>query len=204
MKIKTILFDLGNVIIKFDPAIAEKGYSSYGKIKKDVVVDYIMNSREVDKYMEGKLTSSKFYTVTCRKFNLNIKFKDFYEVWNDIFYSYPEMEKLILELKKKYPELKLILVSNTNKAHYEFLQKKYDVLKTFDGHVLSHEIGCIKPGSRIFKEALRVAGSMPKETFYTDDRQDLIDAARVMGIRAFLFTGDKELKKQLSTCGILL
>ncbi|MFH1412210.1 MAG: HAD family phosphatase [Candidatus Omnitrophota bacterium] len=204
MNIKALLFDLGNVMIKFDPAIAEEGYSRYGKIKKGGFVDYIMDSREIDRYMEGDLNSSRFYMITCRRFRLDIKFKEFYEVWNSIFSPYPEMEKMVLELKEKYPELKLILVSNTNEAHYEFLREKYDILNAFDERVLSHEIGCQKPDPRIFNEALRLAGSIPKETFYADDRQDLIDAARVMGIRAFLFTEYQELKEQLSSCNILL
>jgi len=204
MKIKSILFDLGNVIIKFDPAIAEKGYSRHGKFSKGAFITYLMNSDIVDKYMEGKLTSSRFYTVTCKKFKLDMKFNEFYKIWNSIFYPYPEMEEIVRSLKSKYPDIKLVLVSNTNEAHFDFLKIKYDVLSVFDKHVVSHKIGFIKPRSKIFREALRIAGGIAKETFYTDDRPELISAARVLGLRAFQFTGHEELKKQLARFNILI
>jgi HAD superfamily hydrolase (TIGR01509 family) len=71
-----------------------------------------------------------------------------------------------------------------------------------DACVVSHELGKQKPDPDIFNEAMRLAGSIPKNTFYTDDRLDLIEAARVMGIRAFEFTGHESLKENLSKCGI--
>ncbi|MFH1837196.1 MAG: HAD family phosphatase [Candidatus Omnitrophota bacterium] len=200
--IKAILFDLGNVIVKFDPAIAEEGYSKHGKIEKNTFVDYIMDPGDVDRYMEGKLSSSKFYTKTRNKFRLDIGFKDFYEIWNSIFYPYPEMEEIVKNLKEKFPDIRLVLVSNTNEKHFIFLKENYSVLGHFDEHVLSHEVGLIKPKPGIFKQALRVGDSLAKETLYFDDRQDLIDAARIMGIKAFLFTDHKELKQQLARFNI--
>lgn len=197
-RIKSILFDLGNVVVKFDPAIAEEGYSRHGKIKKGALVDYIMDSDNGNKYMEGKLTSSKFYMMTCRKFRLDIKFNDFYNIWNSIFFPYPEMEKMVRALKQKYTDIKLILLSNTNEQHYDFLRREYPVLDLFDLHVVSHEVGAQKPKAKMFKEALSSAETLPKETFYTDDRDDLIEAARILGIRAFQFTDHESLKKQLT------
>ncbi|MGD2279449.1 MAG: HAD-IA family hydrolase, partial [Candidatus Omnitrophota bacterium] len=115
---------------------------------------------------------------------------------------YPEMEKIIKELKDKYPGVKLVLISNTNEAHYDFIKEKYEILKLMDKCVVSHELGRQKPHPDIFNKAMRLAGSIPKETFYTDDRPDLVSAARVMGIRAFDFTGHDSLRENLSKCGI--
>lgn len=201
-EIKAILFDLGNVIIGVDAVKLEKAYSTYGKVKEGEVVDYFMESDNMNRYMEGKLTSSQFYSRTRRQFRLDIKFNEFYEIWNSIFYPFPEMNHIITGLKEKYPEIKLILISNTNESHYEFIRREYEILDMLDGHVVSHEVGCQKPSTKIFTEAMRLAGSIPRQTVYTDDRMDLVEAARVMGIHAFQFTTPEKFRDDLARCDI--
>jgi len=166
------------------------------------MMEYLLESDNVINYMRGRLSASHFYSKTCRLFKLKIKFGEFYEVWNSIFISYPEVEDIVKRIKKKHPEIKLVLVSNTNNEHFEFIKENYKVLDLFDGHVLSHEVGKCKPDPAMFLEALKISGTIPKDTFYTDDREDLIEAARVMGFRAFLFTDHIDLKKQLAKCGV--
>ena len=200
--VKAILFDLGNVLVRFDPKIAEKAYGAYGKIWEGSFVNYLMDSDICNSYMEGKLTSSQFYSRTCRYLKIKIKYGEFYDIWNSIFFSDPDMEKLVSDTKKKYPEIKLALLSNTNEEHYKFLEKEYKILEFLDFYVVSHEVGKIKPHPDMFKEALRLTGTFPKETFYTDDREDLIESARTMGIRAYQFTGHQRLREQLDKSGI--
>lgn len=200
--IKTIFFDLGNVVIKVHPEILEKGLATHGKIKEGAIVDYFTSSDNLNSYQTGRLTSSRFYSKTRRFFRLDIKYNEFYRIWNSIFRPYPEMEDIISAIKKKYPDIRLILFSNTNESHYEYLKENYKILELFDAHVLSHEIGKNKPHPDIYKAALRSAGSIPRDTFYTDDRPELIEAARTIGIRAFTFTSPKTLRHQLSKYGI--
>ena len=203
-KIKAIFFDLGNVLVRFDIKKSEEALNAYGNIPKGSFIDYVLDSRNCNKYMEGSLSSSQFYAKTCRLFRLKIKYGEFYTIWNDIFFSYPEMEKIVRNIKEKYPEIKLILLSNTNEKHYEFIKKEYTFLSLLDEHIVSHEVGKIKPHPAIFKTALNLSKTLPKETLYIDDRADLIEAARTMGIRAFFFTGHKELNRQLGKLGIHL
>jgi glucose-1-phosphatase len=207
MKAKTIkaaFFDLGNVLVKFDMEILVKGFSSYTKIKNPNFSEYVMNSPNTDKYMEGKLSSSKFYSRTKKLFKMDISYGDFYRVWNEIFTPYPEVEEIVKKIKTKYPELRLILVSNTNETHYNFLEKEYEVLALFDETILSHEVGCQKPDPDIFTKALLASGTIPKDTFYTDDRLDLIESARTMGIRAYHFTGHEKLISDLAKVNIFV
>jgi putative hydrolase of the HAD superfamily len=200
--IKAILFDLGNVIIRFDASILEKNYSTYGKIDEGKFVDYLLESENINRYMEGKITSNQFYEKTRRYFKMDVNFNEFYRIWNSMFYPYPEMEEIIRSIKKSYPDIKLVLISNTNEAHYDYIKEKYDILRSLDALVVSHELGRQKPHPDIFNEAMRLAGSIPKNTFYTDDRPELVEAARIMGIRAFQFTGHNLLRDQLAKCGV--
>jgi len=201
-EIKAIFFDLGNVLVKFDPDILVNELKDKGTFLPNKLIDYFMDSKEMNRYMEGKLSSSQFFEKTKRYFKLKVKYKEFYHAWNEIFYDYPEMEKIVKTIKEKYPKIKLVLVSNTNEAHFEFIKKKYHVLKYLDDIVVSHEVGKLKPNAKIYRQALKLGGALPKETIYVDDRQDLIDSARVMGIRALFFTGHKQFLSDLAKFNI--
>ena len=202
--ITTIFFDLGQVLVKFDTDILEKGYAPFGKFKEGAIAEYVYDSYNMNRYMEGKLTSSQFYMRTCKEFRMKIKYGEFYDVWNSMFCPYPEMERVVVAIKKKYPKIKMILVSNTNEQHYDHIKEKFPVVSLLDGIIVSHEVGKQKPSPEIFNEALKLSESLPRDTFYTDDRPDLIEAARVMGMRAFQFTGHEEFCEQIAKFGIVV
>ncbi|MFA6636951.1 MAG: HAD family phosphatase [Candidatus Omnitrophota bacterium] len=203
-KVKAVFFDLGNVLVRFDVGILGKSLSPHSKVKDPDFESYVADSPDVNRYMEGKISSSQFYNRTKRHFKLDISYSDFYRAWNGIFYPYPEVENIVRSIKKKYPDIRLILVSNTNETHYSYLEKEYDVLEAFDEKILSHEVGCQKPDPDIFMKALSVSGALPKDIFYTDDRLDLIEAARVIGIRAYQFTSHDKLTSDLAKVNILV
>lgn len=203
-KIKSILFDLGNVLIKLDFEALEKGYMEHAKFPKGSMIEYMMDSSLMNRYMEGDLNSAQFYRKTKKLFKMDINLTDFYRIWNSMFIPYPEMEELIKCVKATHPEIKMVLLSNTNEAHYEHIRDEYSVIKLMDAHLVSHEFGAQKPDPAIYKEALRLAGTLPKDTFYADDRADLIEAARLMGIRAFQFTTHEVFRAQLAKCGVIV
>ena len=196
--IKAILFDLGNVIVKVVPDVPAKEYSSCCEMTDQRFMEYITNSDNVKKYQEGKLTSSRFFSRTKNFFRMDIGFHEFYRIWNSMFRPYPEMEGIVRNIRKNYPDIRLVLLSDTNEAHYEFLKQECEVLDLLDAWIVSYEVGKQKPHPYMYRAALKAAGTIPRDTFYTDDRQGLIDSARVMGICAFRFTGHEDLQKQLA------
>ncbi|NQT33416.1 MAG: HAD family phosphatase [Candidatus Omnitrophica bacterium] len=203
-QIKAILFDLGRVIVGVHLELLVKGFSAYGKLEEKEALDYFSKSKNYNLYQEGKLTSSQFYMRTVKIFRLKIKYNEFYKVWNGIFSHSPEMENIITNIKEKHPDIKMVLISDTNKSHFEFIRKQYDILDELDDHVLSYETGKQKPSAKIFNEALKRAGALPKDTLYVDDRQDLIEGGRVMGLRAYQFTDPGSFRKQLAKFDVLV
>jgi FMN phosphatase YigB (HAD superfamily) len=200
--IKAIFFDLGNVLVRFDLAILEKGYAEYGYKPHMDIARYIMESDTGRSYMRGRINSSVFYEKTRRHFRMKISFGDFYRVWNSMFYPYPEMELIVRSVKEKYPEVTLVLISDTNEGHYRFIKENYAFLEVLDRYVLSYEVGWMKPDKRIYRKAIDASGSPARDIFYTDDRLDLIEKARTMGIRAYQFTGHEALLAQLAKFGL--
>jgi HAD superfamily hydrolase (TIGR01509 family) len=61
----------------------------------------------------------------------------------------------------------------------------------------------MKPSPEIYQEAVRSAGCSPAECFFTDDKQENVDAARRAGIDAIRFEGRLEIERQLKERGLL-
>ena len=91
---------------------------------------------------------------------------------------------------------------NTNPIHMEYLIGVLPVLRRFDHLVLSHELKKMKPDPAIFAHVLRLAGSDPARTAFFDDLPHFVEAAKRVGIRAFLFTGADEFAAQLGELGL--
>jgi putative hydrolase of the HAD superfamily len=116
-------------------------------------------------------------------------------IWNDIFFETPLNKKIqdfLIGVKGKY---KLVMISNINETHFEFLKKKMPIFGKFDKLILSYEVGFRKPAVEIYDAALKAAGVKNSSAFYIDDRQDLIEAASGLGIKGITFNGEEALKK---------
>ena len=88
---------------------------------------------------------------------------------------------------------RLVLLSNTNISHFEFVRTKFDVLSRFDECVTSYGVGAAKPEAPIFEAAKGAIGCPPKECFYTDDIPQYVEAARGHGFDAEVFVGVPQL-----------
>jgi HAD superfamily hydrolase (TIGR01509 family) len=107
--------------------------------------------------------------------------------WNDIFEPIPEMLALVRRIHAA-GSCRLVLLSNTNPAHFTRCLAAYPELSLFDRYVLSYEVGVLKPDPRIFVAA-RDAYPPGTPMYYIDDIPENIAAATRCGIRGMVFTG---------------
>jgi HAD superfamily hydrolase (TIGR01509 family) len=106
---------------------------------------------------------------------------------------------LLAYLKRRYP---LILVSNTNEAHIDFIRSNYRVLEHFDHHIFSYEVGSLKPDRKIFEHAIAASGFPAETLFFTDDREENVVAARNLGLHAHQFKTESALVNALAAAGV--
>ena len=110
------------------------------------------------------------------------------------------MTALVESLRRTH---RLVGISNTNQAHFEFVRERYAIVRGIERWVVSHEVGARKPDPKIYREALAVAEASPEETLYVDDRLDLIEAGAALGLRTYPFISAERLKAYLVECGVL-
>jgi len=201
-KFDTIISDLGNVLINFDHRIAVKKVLQHTPKKEKDIYDLFFDSPLTGLYEEGKITPDEFFQRVKEFLELDTDRDSFFHIWNDIFFEMPEnlkMQKLLLNVKKDH---KLIMISNLNETHFEFLKPKMPIFKKFDKLILSYEVGLRKPAPGIYKMALDTAKTVPSRALYVDDRKDLIEAAEKLGIKGIVFDGDGSTERVKSELGI--
>jgi putative hydrolase of the HAD superfamily len=196
-KYDAIICDLGNVLVNFDHRVAVKKILSCTPKKEEDIYDLFFDSGLTELYEEGKILPGEFFQRVRDYLELNMEFDDFLAVWNDIFFEIPLNKKMHDFLRKAKSTHKLVMLSNLNVTHFEFLKEKLDIFEEFDKLIFSYEVGYRKPAPEIYKAALDSAGSPPEKSFYIDDRRDLVEAAGRLGIRGLVFDGEKAFERIL-------
>jgi glucose-1-phosphatase len=198
--IKALLFDLGNVLIHFDHMIAARKIAERSGISAVQLFDQFFGSDILIQHDAGKITTEQFFEGVKDRLHFDLDHETFFRIWSDIFVPNQRMFQLAERLLKTTPAY---IISNTNQSHFEHCIEIFPVLKKFNGWILSYEVGCLKPDPKIYQVALDKAGVQPQEAFYVDDRQDLVDAARALGLVSHRFTGVDALVKDLTAHGLL-
>jgi 2-haloacid dehalogenase len=93
---------------------------------------------------------------------------------------------------------RVLLFSNTNREHWQHLLRLSDGrIGRFEAY-LSHEIGDAKPSPAAFAVVAARADIDPGRCLFIDDRMLNVEAARLAGFRAELFTGQSALAHHLA------
>jgi len=185
VKIEALLFDLGKVLIDFNFETGVQALHGACSISRDRLEEVLWDETWIRRYERGEISTGEFHSYLCETAALKMDLTGFREVWSSVFLpGLLVSERLLATLRRKYP---LILISNTNEAHFEFIRDKYPVIDYFDQHVLSYVVGSLKPDRKIFEHAIRVSGFRPEALFFTDDREENILAARELGIHSHQF-----------------
>ena len=200
---KAIIFDLGNVLIDFDHTIAARRISCFTDKNPEEIFNLFFDSKLTSLFEEGKISPQEFFLKVKEILNLKLNFSEFVPIWNEIFFlteNNRAVYNLAKALKNRY---KLALLSNINILHFEYLKKNFPVFDVFQNIITSFELGFQKPHPLIYKKALAELGiASPQDVFYTDDRTELVEKARELGLRCVVFQDAAQLKRDLEEAGI--
>ncbi len=197
---KTVIFDLGGVIVPLDFAAGYKRLAEVCPFVAAEIPERIRSTKIVPEFETGKLAPEEFYKRLSEALRLEVDFDHFRDLWCGIFPSHALIPQEWIEAIRR--ERRVLLLSNTNSIHFELIQQRYPHLAHFDHYVLSYQVGAMKPHPPIYEEAIARAGCMPEECFFTDDVLPYVEGARRHGIDAEQFHGADKLRADLTARGI--
>ncbi|MEK6714649.1 MAG: HAD family phosphatase [Candidatus Omnitrophota bacterium] len=203
IEIKAILFDLGNVTVNFNHYLAVERIKNFTDKSGDEIYRLFFDSDLTGLFEEGKLKPYEFYRKVKELLKVKISYEEFVPIWNEIFFISEDNLKMHALIKKFREKFTVVLISNINKLHYDYLIKKYDIFEEFDKHILSYEVGARKPATLIYKAALRDADADIKDVVYIDDREDLVKQGNALGIKSICFKNYPALVESLGALGLI-
>jgi HAD superfamily hydrolase (TIGR01509 family) len=183
--IEALLFDMGKVVVDFDFELGMRQFAAKTSLTREEFELVIWDKHWIRRYERGEISTTEYHQHLCERGKLCMDIQEFEAAWSAVFL--PDLllpEQLLKNLQQRYP---LILVSNTNEAHATYIFKRYTVFEYFHHRILSHEVGSLKPDYGIYRAAIEASGKAPEALFFADDREENIEAALELGIRAHLF-----------------
>jgi FMN phosphatase YigB (HAD superfamily) len=204
---QVLICDLGNVIMFFD---RDRTYRALGHqlgVSHTHVKELLESSNLVEEYENGAIEDAEFFSRANKilKFNNKVTPDLFEEFWGDIFWPNQRMIDALTALK---PQVKLILLSNTNGMHFRNIKEHYpEIINLFDGRlILSYQEKASKPNVRVFEAAMRAGGPhvSPRLCMYVDDKREYVEKATGIGMRAHHFISYPHFVFSMRQAGFLL
>jgi len=174
---KNIIFDLGRVLIDFQP---EKFLENeFGAKKAEILYRAIFGSSKWSKFDLGEISQHDLIENIVKDSPV-----ERFDV-EKIFYLLPTLLrpiedncKLLEKLSSKYH---LYILSNFPKEPFISVSK-FSFFKYFRGEIISYEVGMKKPDSRIFELLINKYQLDVNETLFIDDSLLNVEAACRLGI----------------------
>ena len=196
---RSILFDLGNVLVRFDPVHFWTHLGIEDVARQQEVKPLMLDLGRL--YESGTIPTHEFR----RRFSALFEGRYSDDQLNDAFLAVlPDQtagtEDLVKRVGKHY---ELALVSNTNPIHFELCLRTTPALKHFDRFYVSYELGALKPHADFYAGVVNGEDAEPQKMIFIDDLEENVDGARTAGFTGIQFTDAENLEKDLIELGIL-
>lgn len=193
--INNIIFDIGNVLLGFNPKEYLK--SKVAEEKLEEIYKCIFQSDEWPMLDRGTISEED---AKLNIINRNIENKELinlvFENWYDILIPIESSVNVLKKLKQK--GYKVYYLSNFHLAAFEHVTKKHDFFQLFDGGVVSYKENLLKPEKEIYEKIIDKYDLEPIQTIFVDDTKENIEAAIKSGLKGILLNNPKDLIIELS------
>lgn len=191
---KNIIFDMGNVLMRFDPPyfLAKLGISGEDA---DLLTRNVFRSVEWVMTDRGFLREERALFRMCQRLpqRLHAAAEQLVLHWDEPILPMPGMEPLLRDLKAA--GYGLYLLSNAG-----FRQPTYwpriPGSQFFGGTYISAEHGLMKPQVEIYRDMLQTFDLDPMECLFIDDAPANIEGASLCDIPGIVFHGSAALLRQ--------
>lgn len=199
--IKNIVFDMGNVLIRFDPMLFISRYSLSDE-DKAILYNAIFRSVEWAMMDRGMLNEADIEKKILPRIPIHLRkiSCELVEHWDDPLIEVDGMVELLSELKDK--GYRLYLLSNAAaRQHTYWLKSKASAL--MDGTFISADVKLLKPDPRFYRAFLKKFGLKAEECVFIDDTPINVEGALYENMAGIVFNMNVgALKDDLKAFGI--
>ena len=189
--IKNLIFDFGQVLVRFDPDTIMSPYLP-DSADRETVGKVLFDRLWWDQLDAGTLTEEEALAEIAPKLphRLREPAAQIFRNWHRHLPPVDGMWELVGRMKREFG-LSVYLLSNISRE-FATHAGEFPVLRQMDGCVFSALAGFVKPSKEIFAYTCEKFGLNPAETLFIDDAPRNIAGAEAFGIRAYRFDGNAQ------------
>ncbi len=200
--IKSVIFDLGNVLINFKP--------------KEFLLRYTQDKERINAFFSKIIWSERWwaldkgtYSIEEARSYFQSKYPEekdliepYFENWLESLTPIVKNIQMVKELKQE--GYKVYVLSNFIKEAFSYITKKYEFLSLFDGKVISSEEKVIKPEKEIYAIILNRYDLIPGECVFLDDHEFILEPAKELGMHTILVAPEVDIRAELRNLGVTI
>ncbi len=187
--IKTIIFDMGGVIITLDQAQAVRRFQELGLKDAAQRLDPYTQSGIFGDLEVGKISAEDFRRELSQLVGRELTFEECKYGWLGYLKEVPQRNLDALNQLRR-EGYRVVLLSNTNPFMQAWAESDFDgkggsIADYLDALYRSYEVKLMKPDERFFKLVLDKEHLKPEEALFVDDGQKNVDVAGNLGIKGY-------------------
>jgi 2-haloacid dehalogenase len=200
-KIDSIVFDLGGVLIDWNPDYVYKHIFPDATERKwfyDNICTPDWN--EEQDAGRGLQEATELLVKKFPEHEKNIRI--YYDRWEDMLGGPIHGTVETLKQLRSQPDKKLYALTNWSEETFPVALQKYEFLHWFDGRLVSGEEKTRKPFPDIYQKLIERFSINPHSSIYVDDNQRNLEPARELGFTIIHFKSPEQFRKSLEEAGI--
>jgi haloacid dehalogenase superfamily, subfamily IA, variant 3 with third motif having DD or ED len=200
MTVEAVIFDIGNVLIEWQP---ERHYdAAVGVERRKTMFETVDLHAMNDLVDQGYDFRATIEVAAAQHPEFQSEIMMWYYDWIKMAQpAIPYSVKLLRALRRK--GVPVFALTNFGIESFEFAETQYPFLTEFDRRYVSGRMGCVKPHAIIYEMVEADCKIPPERLLFTDDRQDNIDTAKARGWQTHLFEGPLGWAERLVDEGLL-
>lgn len=200
-KIDTVVFDLGGVLIDWDP---RKVYRQIFDTEEEI--DWFFENICTMDWNEEQDAGRSLFEATNMKILEHPQWaehiKAYYGRWEEMLGDAIEDTLKVLNDLRGIPNLRLIALTNWSAETFPIALDKFEFLQWFEGIVVSGTENTRKPFPDIYQIVFDRYNVDPASALFIDDNLRNVQASESLGMQAIHFKRNKSLKKKLRNLGL--
>ncbi len=198
INIKNIIFDLGGVLIDWNPDKVFIKVFEGDKKKMEHFYSEICtqdwNENQDAGYPIAQATEER--VALFPEFEKEIRM--YYDRWDEMLGDQIQGTVDILEKFSKSPQYKVVALTNWSHETFPKALKKFEFLQWFEGILVSGIEKTRKPFPEIYELTLNRFDLVAEESLFIDDNKRNVEAARALGIHSIQFQSPEQLAHELN------
>lgn len=200
--IDTIIFDLGGVLVDWDPMnLYKKVFVSEEKANWFLVT---ICTPEWNVEQDGGRTIAEAVELKIIEFpEYKKEIELFYERWEEMFSGVIQANIEVQQQLIANPNYKVYALTNWSAEKWEIALELFPFFNDFDGVIVSGIEKTRKPFDAIYQLLLDRFNINPEKALFIDDNLENVNAAKKNKINSLQFTGNEQLIDQISKFNII-